>query len=174
MPNDPRGSYSQNVFMPHIAKLRPLHEGRNPVQPRPAELREFHGRAKTALNYPVHWYSPEERDGIREAFVRIHQEHRLTSYACAILPNHIHILVRRHALRGQVIHDLLKQCASDAVKRCGFLSAEHPVFNAGQGVFFKPTPPQVRGCVRYIVDNFAKHHLPREHYDFVSEYDGWE
>jgi len=174
LPNDPRGSHSKSVGAPHIAELGPLHQGRKPVQPSTPELREFHKRAATALNYPVHWFSSEERGAIRDAFARIHKEHRLTSYACAILPNHIHILTRRHALRGQSIHDLLKKDASEAVRRCGLLPAEHPVFNAGQAVFFKPEPSWVRECATYIMDNFAKHNLPEERYDFVREYDGWE
>jgi len=173
LPNDPRGSYSKNVFIPHIAELGPLHQGRNPVQPSAPELREFHQQAKTALTFPVHWFSLEERAVIRDTFAEFHKEHRITSYACAILPNHIHILVRRHFLSGQKIHNLLKACAGEALKRGGFLPVAHPVFNAGQATHFKDTPSLTYECARYIADNFAKHNLPEERYEFVSEYNGW-
>ena len=173
LPNDLRGSYSKDVHAPRIAELGPLHEGRKPIQPHPSELREFHEQAEEALHYPVHWFSPEERAAIRDVFSLAHKEHRLTSYACAILQDHVHILVRRHAMDHKMIHDLLKKYAIKAVRQCGHLPANHPVFNAGQATFFKDTPPKVCGCVQYIVDNFTKHRLPVERYEFVKEYSDW-
>ena len=174
VPNDPRGSHSKDVYIPHIAELGPLRNG--PVTASPSSLAShgFYKRAHAALHHAIHWFSPEERDAIRDAFTQCHKEYRLTSYACAVLPNHIHILVRRHALRDKEIHALLKKCASDAVKRCGVLPAEHPVFSAGIGTHFRSTPAQMYECVRYIMDNFPKHNLPMERYDFVREYNGWQ
>ena len=173
LPNDLRGSHSETVHIPQVAELGPLHKGRKIVQPPASELREFHRQAEEALRHTVHWFSLEDRDAIRDAFARIHKEHRLTSYACAILPNHVHILVRRHALQGHRIHDLLKQHAAEAVRHNANLSAEHPVFSAGRGTQYKFTPAEVYSCARYIANNFAKHKLPYERYEFVKEYDGW-
>jgi len=174
LPNDPRGSHSKTVYAPRIAELGLLHEGRKAVQPSAAELRGFHGHAEEALYYPVHWFSPEDRDAIRDEFARVHKEHRLTCYACAILPNHVHVLIRRHALRGSAIHDLLKQHAATAVRRSAQLPTEHPVFTAGRGTQYKFTPAEMYSCARYIAQNFAKHKLPEERYEFVKEYDGWK
>jgi len=172
MPNDARGSYSETVYAPQIAELGPVHHGRKPIQPSRQELREFHKQAEKALYYPVHWFSPEERTAIRDALARLCREQRFVCHACAILPNHIHILIRRNGLHPKVIHALIKECASQAVKRGGWLSAEHPVFNAGVSTPYKSTPSEVRQCAKYIRDNFKKHNLPEERYEFVSDYTG--
>jgi len=172
LPNDVRGSYSQTVFAPRIAELGPLHHGRKPVQPSGPELRTFHKHAETALRYPVHWFSPEERTAIRDALAPLHKAQRLVCHACAILLNHVHILIRRNFLHPKTIHDLLKDTAAQAVRQMGRLSANHPVFNAGHGIHYKSAPWEVRQCATYIRDNFKKHRLPEERYEFVSDYTG--
>ena len=170
LPNDARGSYSEEVFIPKIAELGPIHHGRKPVQPSPQELRGFHKQAGKVLTHPVHWFSPEERAAIRDAFARVCKEQRFICHACAIMPNHVHALIRRNYLHSDKIHNLLKQCAIQAVKDCGQVSSDHPVFSAGVGTKQKWTPAEVRQCVKYIQDNFAKHRLPFEQYEFVTEY----
>jgi len=170
LPNDVRGSYSKTVFIPPIAELGPLHHGRKLVQPSASELRKFHQQAKTALAHSVHWFSLEERSAIRDTLARLCQEQRFVCYACAILPNHIHVLIERNYLPPPTIHDLLKQCAAQVIRKVGQVPAEHPVFNAGIATLHKYTPVQIRQCAKYITDNFAKHKLPTERYEFVSDY----
>ncbi|MCL2701853.1 MAG: hypothetical protein FWE88_09220 [Phycisphaerae bacterium] len=137
LPNDLRGSHSKTVFAPRIAELGSLHAGAKATPPPVVALREFHKQARTALTFSVHWFSPEERAAIRDAFAQLHQEHRLTSYACAILPDHIHLLVRRHFLNAKKIHALLKECASEAVRRCGLFTRGTSRFQHGSGDFFQ-------------------------------------
>ena len=170
LPNDARGSYSKVVFAPEIAEIGPIHYGRKPVQPSKQELREFHQQAGEVLAHPVHWFSPKERAAIRDAFARLCVEQRFICHACAIMPNHIHILIRRNFLPPVKIHDLLKQCAIQAVKNCGQIPPDHPVFSAGTGTKRKDTPQEVQQCVTYIQSHFQKHRVPEEQYPFVTEY----
>ena len=170
LPNDARGSYSETVYAPNIAELGPIHHGRKPVQPSKQELRAFHQRAEKMLYYPVHWFSREERAAIRDAFGRLCTEQLFICHACAIMPNHIHVLVRRNFLIPEKIHKLFKECATHAVRKCGRIHPDHPVFNAGEGIRKKNTPEDVRTCAAYIQNNFAKHREPFEQYPFVCEY----
>jgi len=170
LPNDVRGSYSDAVFVPPIAELGPVHHGRKPVQPPRQELREFHGHARTALAHTVRWFSFQERHAIRDAFARLCREQQFVCYACAILQDHIHVLIERNFLPPTAIHNLLKQRAAQAVRTHGLVPVEHPVLNAGVAMYHKYTPAEIRQCVKYITGNFAKHKLPTERYEFVSDY----
>ena len=96
LPNDPRGSSSHEVRIEPIGDLGPLHYGRKAVQPPSRDLRQFYEGARDALKHPLRTFSPHETQIIAEAFAAVIREQNYTCYACAIMPDHVHALIRRH------------------------------------------------------------------------------
>ena len=173
LPNDPRGSMSAEVRREHIDALGDRHLGRKWKQPSREELRAFHQRAKEELEHPVLWWADAERQAIVEAFARLIRGEKLTCYACAVLQNHAHLLVRRHRLNADELVTLFKNVARDAIRAIDLAPPKHPVFSADSCHVFKDNPRAVRTCVTYIQDNHRKHRLSPIVCGAVTEYDDW-
>jgi hypothetical protein len=96
LPNDPRGSSSHEIRVEQIARLGELHHGRKPVQPSSATLREFYDQARGVLKHPLLTFSSDAVAIVSQAMADVMTERRYTCYACAIMPDHVHALIRRH------------------------------------------------------------------------------
>ena len=173
LPNDPRGSWSSEVESERLKDLGAPHWGRKKVQPSRDELREFHQCADPELAFPKLWFDTLQRAMIVGAIGEIAKREKLTCWACAVLPNHVHMLVRAHRLEGEEMLELFKGRAREMLVTRGFAPPHHPVFSASKGDVFKRSPAEIRSCIKYIWDNFAKHNIPPERYPFVADYDGW-
>lgn len=96
LPNDPRGSMSRFIASDPIAELGELHHGRKSVQPASREIRTFYDQAPGALKFALLRFAPAECDAISLAFAHVIAACRYTCYACAILPDHVHLCIRKH------------------------------------------------------------------------------
>ena len=173
LPNDPRGSTSRTIASDVIAQLGELHYGRRAVQPPSAAIREFYQRAEGVLKFPLIEFGQDEFAAIARGLGDAIGSHRYTCYACAILPDHVHVLIRKHKHPGEDMIENL-QCASRfRLRECGLLPGDHPVWAGPGWKVFLDHPSAVRRTIRYISGNPDKHRLPRQHWPFVSEYDDW-
>jgi len=164
---------SRDVYSPRIASLGPAHLGRKKEQPSGRQLKAFHRRAKEELACELLWFDEVQRRTIVGAIRDVLKHHRFTCYACAVLPDHLHLLIRRHRLVGGAMVPLFKQAIRNALRGRSLVPPRHPVFSADRRVFYKSTPQSVRNCIDYINRNFAKHGLRLTNYDFVMPYDDW-
>ena len=96
LPNDPRGSSSYEFREATIAELGKLHHGRKAVQPSSPDIRAFYEQAETVLKHRLLRFDDEEIDLIADSFAQVIQERRYTCYACAVMPDHVHALIRKH------------------------------------------------------------------------------
>src|SRR4051812_47485823 len=96
LPNDPRGSTSQTLHTDALAELGEVHFGRKKVQPPRRELREFYERAAELLKHQPLKLDEQERAIVAEAFGEVIGTERYTCYACAVMPDHVHLLIRKH------------------------------------------------------------------------------
>ncbi len=172
LPNDIRGSLSIKTLSPELRTLAENHYGMKLVQPSQNELSEFFERSAPALSHERLWFDEPHRRVIVDALAAAFARHRLCIYACAVLTNHVHLLVQRHAIRGQDMPPILKKAARAELLQAGLVSGNHPVFSESRNHFFKSSPEAVRDCVDYIYGNFAKHGLPPESYPFITPYGG--
>lgn len=173
LPNDPRGSMSREVFSPDLAPLAEPHFGRKRIQPSRDRLRAFFREAQKQLKYPLLWWEEAERRAIAQAFGEVVWERKLTCYACAILPNHAHLLVRKHRIKAEEMSGALKEKAQVLLREIGFGNGEHPFFSDRSCHVYKSEVSAMRNCVRYIESNCTKHKLPMQTYDFVTPYNDW-
>ena len=171
--NDPRGSRSLKTWCPDLAGLAEKHFGRKKVQPSVEELRAFYRRAQKRLAMPTLWWDGAERHELVRAFGEVIERERLTCYACAVLRNHAHLLVRKHRLKAEEMIGILKDTGRRRLREKRMAGVDHPVFSADSCHVFKSTPQLVRNCVQYINDNYRKHNIPCVACDFVVPYDDW-
>lgn len=173
LPNDPRGSMSRTIACDVIAELGELHYGRKKIQPASRDIRAFYERATQVLKHPLLTFAPEEIAAIAEAFATVIREEMYTCYACAIMPDHVHALIRKHRDSAEEMIAKLQGASRDQVINLELRQVDHPVWGGPGWKVFLDSPEDIRRTVRYIEQNPTKARLPGQHWEFVSEYDGW-
>jgi REP element-mobilizing transposase RayT len=174
LPNDPRGSGSQTIRSEILAELGELHFGRKRVQPAGKVVREFYEQAADLLKHPLLTFDDAERRLIAEAFSAVMERERYTCYACAIMPDHVHAVVRKHKDTAEEIVDKLKEASRSRLIEAGRRAVTHPTWLAGHGwKVFLDHPDEVRRTIRYVQENPIKIGLPAQSWSFVKVYDGW-
>jgi hypothetical protein len=127
LPNDPRGSSSHEIRVEQIAQLGELHHGRKRVQPRSEEIRRFYEDARKALRHDLLTFT-DDILRIGAAFARVVRERRYTCYECAIMPDHVHCLIRRHRDRAEQMIAALQQESREGLIAAGRRLPNHPVW----------------------------------------------
>jgi REP element-mobilizing transposase RayT len=174
LPNDPRGSYSQTIRSDWLTELGDIHYGRKRVQPPGREIRQFYDRAAEVLKHPLVTFDEAERAIIAEAFSDVIARERYTCYACAVMPDHVHLLIRKHKHTAEVMVEHLMQASRDRLIDTQRRDPDHPTWAAGLGWrVFLDHPDDVRRTIGYIERNPIKIGLPAQHWPFVTPYNNW-
>ncbi len=113
LPNDPRGSWSDFVRsweLLRYGKATKTHERRSLARDehdRPKRL-----AAKKALRYPPVQLTGVQARAVGGGFAKRIESSGLTVLACSILPDHVHIVVRRHSYHVEQIVSVNRQISS--------------------------------------------------------------
>ena len=173
LPNDPRGSSSHEIRVERIAALGELHHGRKRIQPSSEDLRRFYADAQRALKHELLTFTEQDVGIIAGSIARVLRERRYTCYGCAIMPDHVHVLIRKHRDKAEQMVDSLQKATRDALIDAGRRLPNHPVWGGpGWKVFLDTRESMVR-VVKYIRENPLKIGLPEQRWDFVQPYTGW-
>ncbi|HXG11980.1 MAG TPA: transposase [Gemmataceae bacterium] len=174
LPNDPRGSGSREIRKEAIAELGQLHQGRKRLQPAGRVVRQFYERAAALLQHPLLPLDEAAREEVGRAFRQVIDEQRYTCYGCAIMPDHVHILIRKHKHPAEDMIDVLKEVSRSRLIAAGYRPTDHPVWTGGGGwKVFLDHPEEVRRTIRYIEKNPLSVGLGEQRWPFVQVYDGW-
>lgn len=173
LPNDPRGSSSHEIRVEKIAELGELHHGRKAVQPAGHEIRAFYAQAQTVLKHPLLTLAPADFTLVAESFARVIEARRYTCYACAIMPDHVHALIRKHRDHAEDMMVNLQEAGRQKLVDAGRRAADHPVWGGPGWKRFLYTQKDITGIVDYIRKNPIKAGLPAQQWPFVKKYDGW-
>lgn len=175
--NDPRGSGSAEFIDPKFSPLGPIHHGRKPehLQPTREVLRAYHCEHEQLLNFPVLWLDEAKRQAMADAFAEVVRTRNYTCYACAILSNHAHFVIRIH--RDDAL-TMLQHLAETSKRRLRLrfhneISEHHPIWSARPYKVFLYAPDDVRSRIGYVQRNPQKEGLPPQQFDFVKPYDNW-
>jgi REP element-mobilizing transposase RayT len=164
---------SKTITCDAIAELGTLHYGRKKVQPSAREVREFRNQARGVLKHPLVDFSsadfPVIADGLAEAIC----QHSYTCYACAIMPDHVHAILRKHKHHAEDMLENLQESSRGRLSRVGLKSPDHPVWGGPGWKVFLDAPTDIRRTIRYIETNPVKWGLPNQQWPFVKPYDGW-
>jgi REP element-mobilizing transposase RayT len=173
LPNDPRGSSSHEIRVEQIADLGPLHQGRKQVQPPGREVAAFYEEARDVLKHPLLTFTDEDIELIAASFAEVVKERRYTCYACAIMPDHVHALIRKHRDHAETMIESLQTASREKLIQAGRRRITHPVWGGpGWKVFLSTREDFVR-VSEYIRQNPIKARRPPQLWPFVKEYDGW-
>jgi hypothetical protein len=128
LPNDPRGSNSHSIGSEVIAELGDLHRGRKKVQPAGWVIRDFYQRAKEVLIYPLLTFDATERDEVGAAFASVIEAERYTCYACAVMPDHVHLLIRKHKHTAEEMIDNFQRASRIRLADAQLRTTDHPTW----------------------------------------------
>ena len=127
LPNDPRGSTSRRVASDVLAELGELHYGRRKIQPPRRVVREFYDRAGEVLKFALLELSAADVQAVAEGFSDAIARERYTCYACAIMPDHVHVLIRKHKHQAEQMIEVLQSASRLRLSTLGLRTPDHPV-----------------------------------------------
>lgn len=182
LPNDPRGSWSAEVWAKH---LRPFGPATKTTEQRSLAHRPHDRRlrleAKAALKHPAVTFDELQRRCIGRGFAQIIRVLDLPVYACAIMPDHAHLVFPRHDLTVEEIVGFLKRAATRQLTKEGM----HPLAGRSRESGKTPSPWVVGGWNRYLNDeqaiadamwyvwrNPVRAGLGEQHWRFVVPFEG--
>lgn len=173
LPNDPRGSMSHTIGSDLIAELGELHHGRKRIQPASRDIHAFYERAKDVLKFPLLTFAPPETDAIAGAFEDVIRVERYTCYACAIMHDHVHLVVRKHKHLAEEMIANFQEASREAVLEIGLRQGDHPVWGGPGWKVFLDSTEDIWRTIGYVEQNPIKARQPAQHYPFIVRYDNW-
>jgi len=173
LPNDPRGSSSHEVREEKLTPLGELHYGRKVQQPPSAVIQSFYHQADDVLEHPRLILTDDDIRVVAASFEQIIQDRQYTCYACAIMPDHVHLLIRRHRDKAEAMVESLQENSRRALIGAGRRAVTHPVWGGQGWRVFLNSRQDMAGRVKYIRENPIKAGRSEQHWAFVKEYDGW-
>jgi REP element-mobilizing transposase RayT len=173
LPNDPRGSGSDEIRQEKLVDLGPVHKGRKKHQPLRHEMREFKREADEKLDFPLLWFDDAKRQALGKSVEEVISKEGYTVWGCAIMRNHIHLCIRRHRDDAKTMWNNFAEETSKRLRLFATVPPNHPVWSTRPYKVFLYTPDDVRRVIAYIEDNPRKDNLIEQHWPFVTLYDGW-
>jgi len=177
LPNDPRGSWSDFVRAWELRRFGPATHTHSPrsvaYDPHDRALRLV---AKTALRYPAVSFTGVQgraiARGVRDAIIRS----RFVLYACSILPEHVHLVVKRHRYEIEEVRDQIKGQASKALRAENLHPFAHvrlasgklhsPWSDGGWDVYLD-SPADIQRAIKYVQNNPLKEGKPPQTWSFL-------
>jgi REP element-mobilizing transposase RayT len=180
LPNDPRGSWSEWVRKWELLRFGPATkvETRRSAAGMPHD-RKQREMAKSVLAYPPVRFTGVQAFAAAMGFKTAIQEAQYRCVACAIMPNHVHLVTLRHERTAEVMMQHFKAKASMQLSKDGL----HPFAAQRQADGLLPSPWARKGwkvfldaqedvarAIRYVEQNPVKEGLPVQRWSFVEEY----
>ncbi|WP_425398372.1 hypothetical protein [Aeoliella sp.] len=175
LPNDPRGSGSEQMRDAKLDSLGPIHQGRKPkqLQPSRSELKQFQRSAGSLLTHHKFWISHKHRGKLAESVAATVDRRNYTAWALAILSNHMHMVLRAHRDNATEMWRQVADRARMDLREMADIADGHPVWSERPYAVFLYSEADVRSRIRYVERNPEKEGLEPQVYEFVKAYDGW-
>ncbi len=161
LPNDPRGSYSKEIYSNQLKALGRIKYGRqNAVPPKNLLIRFWTG-ATPRLSRPPFFIDDDTRPIVAAGFRTVVQRLSIEVAACAVMNNHVHVLVLRSKYRIEYIVNQLKGGATQALK------LKHTPWTRGCWKLFITDSESLLAAADYIRANPTCAGLTAQSWDFV-------
>jgi REP-associated tyrosine transposase len=125
------------------------------------------------LLYPVVRFDLFQTQQIGHAFAAVIKKNYYTCYACAVMPDHVHLVIRKHRHSGEEMIECFQRESRVAASLVDGYSTGHPIWTKGGWDRFLDSTSAIRGRIRYVDGNPEKEGLARQVWPFVVAYDGW-
>jgi REP element-mobilizing transposase RayT len=183
LPNDPRGSWSKFVAKWEIARFgkpRRTHERRSLRELSVAEIKQ-RDAARAALKYPPVRLSGVQARCVGRGFAQQVQKSGYIVWACAIMPEHTHLVLDRHRYAAEQMANLLRGAATRQLMEEGC----HPLADFAEDgqrppgmwaarpwKFFLDSDEAIMDAIHYVQNNPIEEGKPPQHWNFVTPYAG--
>ena len=165
LPNDPRGSFSKDMYNEELGSLSGIHYGRRNPQPSKAALRRFWTAAAPRLSRRPYFIDGATRPNIAKGFAEVVNRLDLAVRACAIMNDHVHLLAMRS---GHRIEYLAGQFKGGATRVLGL---RRTPWARGCWKVFIDNEEVLRCAACYIERNPITAGIVLQHWDFVTPLD---
>jgi REP element-mobilizing transposase RayT len=178
LPNDERGSWSDFIGSWELLRFGPattVHTRRSRARaPFDPALR---AAARAKLKYPPVILTGVQARAVGRGFGDYANRAGLAIHACAILPEHIHLVVARHRSRAETIAQQLKGAATrrlieENVHPLAAYQGDRPrppkAFARGQWKVFLDSDADIERSIRYVERNPEREHLAPQRWRFVT------
>lgn len=180
LPNDPRGSWSTFVGAWELFRFGPATK----VSTRRSVAHRNHDAdkrlaAKQSLKRPAVKLTGIQARAVGRGFEAYVRGSELTVLACAILPDHVHLVLERHELSVERIVTQLKAAATRRLveeeihpfRHLALINGAPPkCFARGAWKVFLDCDTEVERAIKYVDDNPLKEGLRRQRWGFVKPY----
>lgn len=173
LPNDPRGSWSEYVASWELFPYGPATttNERQSVAYVPHD-RASRRAAKAALKFPPVLLTGRQALAIAHGFRRATKEGAYRIYACAILPDHVHLVIAMHERPITQIVGHLKSRATHRIVHDGLWYEDHrPVWASGSWRVFLDSVEDVRRSIDYVEKNPIKEGKRKQTWSFVVPFE---
>ena len=168
LPNDPRGSWSDFVGSWELfcaAGPATTCDTRHSLAAREHNA-ATRAAGKLALMHPPMRFNPRQIESIAAGFAHVCTETGCSVLACAIMPDHVHIVIRRHPRMIESLVAHLKSRATKQLTQDG-LRPDQPIWaRRGWNRFLDAA--DVAGAIRYVNNNPIKAGLQTQNWPFVT------
>ncbi len=111
--------------------------------------------------------------GVAQSIADVVRHCGYTCYALAIMPDHLHLIIRKHRDHAETMIDNLQSQTRRAIIASGLRPSEHPVWTRGGWKVFLDSPQDVHRTIRYVQQNPVKRGWPVQSWPGIVEYDNW-
>jgi len=181
LPYDPRGSWWEFVGSLELLQYGPATKT---TEKKSLAYRE-HDRAsrlsaKTALKYPPVQFDGLQARAVARGFANYFERTSMSVWSCAILPDHVHMVIGKPALPVEQLVIQLKGKATEQLVREGL----HPMARYAHQESRAPKcwvrgqwkvyldPPDIPRAIRYVQENPVKAGLRKQEWSFVVPFSG--
>jgi REP element-mobilizing transposase RayT len=178
LPNDPRGSWSDFVYAYELYRFAPatkVNDDRSHAYD--AHDRRKRLKAKKYLERKPVIFNGLQARAIARGFAHFVERSGIIVHACAIMPDHVHLVVARHRYAIEYISRLLKGAATNELIAEGihpFREESYgdrrcpPEWARGEWSVFIDNEDQLRAAIRYVNKNPTRDGLKAQHWNFVT------
>jgi REP element-mobilizing transposase RayT len=172
LPNDPRGSWSDFVASWELFRFG----GATKTDCRHSVAHIPHDQArrlaaKEALKYPPVQLTGVQARAVGAGFRKASQEAGYRFFACAILPEHVHVVLARHDRHINRIVAHLKSRATHRLREDGLWHADNrPVWADGSWKVYINSIDALLRAIEYVENNPIKEGKPRQRWSFVEPF----
>lgn len=178
LPNDPRGSWSDFVGSWELLRFGPATK----VETRVSLARQPHDRAarraaREALKYPAVHLTGVQARAVGRGFGASARKGGVTLLACAILPEHVHLVVARHRCKVEWVVNQLKGAATRQLleeQLHPFAAWRRPdgtvpmCWAAKLWKVYLDSKADIARAAAYVENNPLKEGKPRQNWSFVT------
>ena len=167
LPNDPRGSgskYTGSDELYAVGGKATKVDTRHSLAAKP-HVRQKREATKAALKYPPVVLNGKQALAVAQGFATV--DHPI--YACAVMPEHVHLVLGRSTLLAKKVAELLKAAAEERLRSEQIFPNCETIWAGGCWQVFLNTPADVHRTIRYVNDNPIRAGFKPQHWSFITK-----